>query len=275
MTAVEDPNALLPTEDLITALFCRVDDVLEAEGLNHQHTQASLALSELVTLAMLVALTGKGPRPFYRWLCRDWRALFPKLPERTRLFRRFNTHRHLTDAFMADPSMIGVIDTYGIELIHPRREGRSEAQIGKKGLSNQRWIVGGKLCFLLNHLGLIVDWDCDTANVYDGSAFQRIVEAVKDEMVVFADTGFVKRDWHPKNVRPCKRGEWNVRMVVETVLSMLTQVCGLKKVSHRVWAYFQTRLAFTMALFNVLVQWRGFTPDGTGFVPLSIAEFGL
>ena len=33
---------------------------------------------------------------------------------------------------MATPSLIGVIDTYGIELIHPRREGRSDTQIGRK-----------------------------------------------------------------------------------------------------------------------------------------------
>jgi hypothetical protein len=35
---------------------------------------------------------------------------------------------------------------------------------------------------------------------------------------------------------------------------MLTLVCHLKKVMHRGWAYFQARLAFTMAAFNVLVQ---------------------
>ena len=35
------------------------------------------------------------------------------------------------------------------------------------------------------------------------------------------------------------------------------------------------RLAFTMAAFNVLVQWHGFQPNASGFVPLSIAEFGL
>ena len=77
--------------------------------------------------------------------------------------------------FMENPSLIGVINTYGIELIHPRREGRSEQPVGKKGISNQRWIVGGKLYVLVNHLGLIVDWDCATANVYDGSHFQHIV----------------------------------------------------------------------------------------------------
>lgn len=266
---------LLPTQDLIIELFIKVDDRLNELNLNQKHSQADLHPSEVVTLALLFALKGVGNRAFYRWLLRDYTAFFPKLPHRTRLFRLFNSHRHLCQAFMAEPSMLGVIDTYGIELIHPRREGRSESQIGQKGLSNQRWIVGGKLCFLLNHLGLVVDWDCSTANVYDGSAFQHIVESVEDEMVVFADEGFQKKDWHPANLRLCKRGEWNVRMVVETVLSMLTYVCHFKRVMHRVWSYFASRLAYTMALFNVLVQWHGFEPDETGFVPLSIAEFSL
>ena len=39
-------------------------------------------------------------------------------------------------------------------------------------------------------------------------------------------------------------------MLVETVLSMLTLVCHFKQVMHRVWTYFQARLAFTMAAFN-------------------------
>ncbi len=73
----------------------------------------------------------------------NWLSLFPTLPERTRLFRLFNTHLKWIDRFMAEPSLIGVVDSYGIELIHPRREGRSPKQIGKKGLSNKRWIVGG------------------------------------------------------------------------------------------------------------------------------------
>lgn len=54
-------------------------------------------------------------------------------------------------------------DGYGIELIHSRRERRSEKQIGKKGLSNKRWIVGGKLGLLLNNIGLVVGWDVSTA----------------------------------------------------------------------------------------------------------------
>ena len=52
--------------------------------------------------------------------------------------------------------MRGIVDSYGIELIHPTREGRSPRQIGKKDTSNYRWIVGGKLCVVLNQVGLVV-----------------------------------------------------------------------------------------------------------------------
>lgn len=265
----------MTTIDFITELFYRVAVEIEQEQQIEKHSQAKLYPSEVVTLALLFSLKGVGQRAFWRWLTRDYRPLFPTLPERTRLFRLFNSHRHLVDHFLAEPSLLGVIDSYGIELLHPRREGRSEQQIGKKGKSNWRWIVGGKLCFVLNHLGLIVAWDCDTANAYDGSVFQSIVDQFEEIMVIFADTGWDKVDWHPTNLRLCKRGEWNVRMLVETVLSMLTRICHFKHMCHKSWAYFQSRLAFTMALFNILVQWHGFLPDDSGFVPLSIAEFSL
>lgn len=265
----------MTTEDFITHLFSDVDDKLNEADKNQKHSQANLYPSEVVTLGLLFALKGKGNRAFYRWIQRDHSDMFPNLAERTRLFRLFNVHQDLIHIFMAAPSLIGVIDTYGIELIHPRREGRSDKQIGRKGISNQRWIVGGKLCLLLNHLGLVVDWDCDTANVYDGSAFQHIVDGVADEMVVFSDEGFAKVDWRPAHLRVCQRGEWNDRMLIETVLSMLTLVCGFKKVMHRAWAYFKTRVGLTMALFNILVTWHGLPAQDNGFVPLSIAEFSL
>jgi len=132
----------MTTEDFISELFCRIDDALKPMP---KHPQAGLWPSEVVTLGVLFALKGVGNRAFYRWLVRDYRALFPRLPERTRLFRLFKTHRAWTTTFLAAPTGLGVIDTYGIELIHPIREGRSSQQIGRKGLSNHRWIVGGKL----------------------------------------------------------------------------------------------------------------------------------
>ena len=70
------------------------------------------------------------------WLTRDYRPLFPRLPERTRLFRLLKTHQDWARAFLATPTVLGVIDTYGIELLHPMREGRSPQQIGRKGLQS-------------------------------------------------------------------------------------------------------------------------------------------
>src|SRR3954462_7222394 len=124
-------------------------------------------------------------------------------------------------------------------------------------LSNHRWIVGGKLCLLLNQWGLIVGWACATANVADNT-FQWLIRQFEEQMVILSDTAFHAAEGDPSNLKLCPRGEWEDRMLVETVLSMLTLVCHFKRVMHRAWAYFQTRLAFTMAAFNVLVRWHGF-----------------
>ena len=233
----------MTTEDFISELFYRVDEAMKE---NPKHPLANLWPSEIVTVGLLFALKGVGNRAFYRWLTRDWRHLFPTLPERTRLFRLLATHRAWTDEFLATPSVLGVVDSYGIELLHPMREGRSRQQIGRKGKSNHRWIVGGKLCLLLNQWGLVVGWDCAGANAPD-TAFHPLIETYEEEMLVLSDAAFHAKVGDPANLKLGDRGLWNTRMLVETVLSMLNGVCHLKKVAHRTWAAFQMRLAFTLA----------------------------
>jgi len=72
-------------------------------------------------------------------------------------------------------------------------------------------------------------------------------------MIVLSDTGFHAAEGDPANLELCQRGEWQDRLLVETVLSMLTLVCHCKKVMYRGWAYFHSRLAFTMTALNVLI----------------------
>ena len=177
----------MTTVDFIIALFCQVDAHLHDIP---KHPEARLWPSEVVTLGLLHALKGVGNRAFYRWLTRDYRGLFPRLPERTRLFRLFQTHHDWTQAFLASPTVLGVIDTYGIELIHPTREGRSPQQIGRKGLSNHRWIVGGKLCLLRKQWGVIVGWACATATVADNTV-EWLIRQWEERMMVLSDTGFM------------------------------------------------------------------------------------
>ena len=267
----------MTTVEFITDLFCRIDDRLHDLP---KHPQAHLYPSEVVTLAVLFALKGGGERPFYRWLTRDYGALFPHLPERTRLFRLFATHQGWADRFLAEPTVLGVADTYGIELLHPWRERRGSRErrarrIGRKGLSNHRWIIGGKLGLVLNQWGLVCAWSADTANVHD-SAFQPLVARFVETMVVLVDHTFGRAAANPANMKVCPRGTWNDRMAVETTFSMLTLICHLKKVAHRAWRYFTMRLAFLMATFNLLVQWDGDLPrEDHGYVHRSIAHFSL
>ena len=86
----------MATVECITALFYEVDAQPRALP---THPEAHLWPSAVVTLGLLHALKGVGNRPFDRWLTCDSRALFPHLPERTRLLRRFKTHHDRTQVF--------------------------------------------------------------------------------------------------------------------------------------------------------------------------------
>ena len=177
------------TMEFITALFYEVDEQLRAIP---KHPEAHLWPSEVVTLGLLHALKGGGNRAFYRWLTRDYRPCSPACPSGRGSFvssrpittgrrrpsgraDRARRHRHLWHR--VDP---------------PHARGCSPQQIGLKGLSNHRWIVGGKLCLLLNQWGLIVGWACATANVADNT-FQGLIQQVDGRMIVLSDTGSMPR----------------------------------------------------------------------------------
>jgi hypothetical protein len=238
-----------------------------------QHPDAKLYPREVVPLALLHAIKGGGPRAFSRWLTRDYLPLCPPVPERTRLARLCKTHTAWTARCLAAPTVLGVADPYGSELLHPMREGRRPAQVGKKGQRHHRWRVGGTLCFILNPWGLMWAWDCATANVHD-APFQPLMAQVADTMILLTDTGFHAQPGAPINMKVCPRGTWNTRRLVATVLSMLTTVFHSKKVGHRVWAYCRARVAWTMAAFNLLARWS-LDIDDEHRVRLSIAECSL
>lgn len=197
----------MTTEDFIIDLFCRIDDQMKAIP---KHSQAHLWSSETFTVGVLWKLKGGGEPAVYRRLVRDYQPLFPRLPERPRLFRLLQTYRVWAYRFLAAPTLLGVIDTYGIELLHPRRDGRSRSQGGRKGVSNHRCIVGGKLCLLLNRLGLVVGWSGGTANVYD-TFFFSLVEIVRSRLVMLADQRLQAAQGNLSNLKRCRQGQGNVQ----------------------------------------------------------------
>ncbi len=218
----------------IFGLYVRVVEILHDHP---KHDQARLYPSEVVTLGLLFALKGLGPRPFYTWLVDNYADYFPNLSERTRLFRFTqrvpDAHADLTEFFLAQPTLLGIADTFGIELRHPLREGRAAMQIGNKGKSNHRWIVGAKLACLLNQYGFVVAWEYGGAGRADNS-FEELIADFADETVVFVDSAFHSKEGDPANQKVCERGTNNERMLIEQVFSLLTRVLHLK-VSHRSW----------------------------------------
>ena len=97
----------MTTVEFITELFWRIDDAMRDLP---KHPHASRHPREGVTLAFMLASKGGGNRPFYRGRARAWHPSCPQLPERTRVFRLFITHRQWTERFLADPTLCGVID---------------------------------------------------------------------------------------------------------------------------------------------------------------------
>nr|AUN37120.1 hypothetical protein [uncultured bacterium] len=102
--------------------------------------------------------------------------------------------------FLAQPTL------FSIKFCHPVREMRfpNRQRIGKKGKSNSRWIVGGKLCVILNKWELEVAWQATTANVSD-SEFSDFLKEFAEQMIIFADGGFHNQEGDPENVKTCER----------------------------------------------------------------------
>ena len=259
----------MTTQDFILTLFCQIDDQMAAVP---RRPDAKLYPSEVVTLALLFAIKGVGTRAFYRWLMRDCQACFPHLPERTRLFRLFKTHRHGRPSFWPRRRCWGLPTAMGSSssIRYGRAQPAPDRQERQKSPSVDR---RRQAVFCVESVGCGLCVDCATANVHDAH-FHPLIAQFVDTMIVLTDMGFHAKTGDPANMKVCQRGTWNGRMLVETIFSLLTTVFHGKKVRQRVWEYFQARVAWTMAAFNLLAQW-GLEVDDSNFLHLSIAEFSL
>jgi len=260
----------MTTELIIILIFCSVDNGL---GNMPKERNAKLYPSEVVTIGILFALKGGHFRAFYRWLKRDYDGLFGGLPERTALQRQLRRHEHHADQLLAEPSLLNVIDSFPIELLFPIRQGRSSRQIGTKSRDKGRWSIGLKLCWIINRLGQVVGWHWLPMNHSDQDVLL-LVDLLVEDGLVLADLGFRCKAGIPDNLKLCLKGTWNDRMWMETTFSLLTVVCHAKQMFHRTAHHLQVRLAYTAAMFNVLIGLeRQLHPDDP--FRTRLAEFSL
>lgn len=165
-----------------------------------------------------------------------------------------------------------MVDSYGIELIHPIHEGRSEQQIGKKGKSNRRWIVGVKMCWIINQDGGVVNWQWATANACD-NVFLPLIEQYEAQTITLSNLGFRAKDGVLENLKLCQKRTWNECGLIETIFSFLTNVCALKKLFHRSEWHLEAHLSYLIVLFNVLLEIAA-APQGKQMLPV-LKDFAL
>jgi hypothetical protein len=256
---------MLREEDIIVHLYCAISDVL-GDG-DCKHSQGHLWLSEIVLLGVLHSLKGGSFRQFYTWL---WRRNLVHLPERSRLGRLLRTHRATCDAFLGKRGFFNVMDTFGIEIIRPIREGRSaeSTALAWKGKSGHRWIVGRKICVCINGDGEIVAFGQAGANISD-KEFNQL--ANHPDSITLADAGFRSKTAIPSTLKICKRGEWNNRMSVETLFSLWDRICNAKRMCVKSLEGFKTRITYLVTLTNLTAKLN----KTLGFQPCSMVQYAL
>ena len=178
----------MPTDEMIIRLFCIVADTLSDDN---KRADAHVYPSEIGTIGLLFALKGGRFRRFHRWLQAHYGSCFPKLPERSRFQRLGRDYRQLAADVLVAPTFFTIIATYGIELRHPRRAGRSATQRGRTGQSKGRWISGVNLAWLVDAWGRVVHWIWDTADAPDQD-FRDRAFAYAEQAIVLAAWGGVR-----------------------------------------------------------------------------------
>ena len=69
----------------------------------------------------------------------------------------------------------------------------------------------------------------------------------------------------------CKRGEWNVRMSVETLFSLWDHICNVKRMSVKTLEGFITRVTYLVTLTNLTAKLN----KTLGFPPLTMVQYAL
>jgi hypothetical protein len=261
---------MLQEDDIIIYLLSAI-----AEGLgkkDRRHPLGKLYLSEILLCGVLFALKGGSFRQFHPWL---QRRNMLNLPERSRLCRLLIKYHKHCNQFLSTETFFNIIDSFGVEVIHPVREERStQSQIvSRKGKSNKRWIIGRKINVAINGELEIIDYQDDTDNVCDNS-FDTYYEK-RQEHIYLTDNGYRKQAKYggtPDNFKICKKGTWNdERMWVERLFSLWVRICGMKHSFHRTVKGFQAKVAYLVVLTNITFRLN----ESLGFHKCSLVQWAL
>lgn len=261
---------MLLEDDIILYLLTAIVETLGKK--DKRHPLGKLYLSEIILCGILFALKGGSFRQFHPWL---FKRFLMNLPERSRLTRLLIKNRKICNQFLASETFFNIIDSFGVEVIHPVREGRSTQSkaVSKKGKSNKRWIVGRKINIAINGELEITDYQDNTDNVCDNTFDEAYEE--KQTHIFLTDKGYRRQNKYggtPANFKICNAGTWNdERMWIERLFSLWTRICNMKHSFHRTIAGFKAKVAYLVALTNIVFRLN----ESLGFHKCSLVQWAL
>lgn len=211
---------MIDTETFLITLYVAADDFVKTHlpEKTHPGPQASLACSEVVTLACL----GQWARfpsesDFYRYASNNLRSAFPKLPDQSQFNRLVRQHRwdiisfalHLADILEAARSPYEAIDGMAVEVRDRRRRGRGWlAGLANIGWSNRLgWYEGFYLLIANTADGVVTGFGLGPASTNDRHMAETLfaVRCHPDPQLptvgrpaagqYLADKGFTGREW--------------------------------------------------------------------------------
>ena len=180
--------------DLCTYVYVIVDELYQLVVAPHDHRpgyRSEFSDSEVITLTLVAELSGRDEeQAFLAYVKRNHRALFPRLPERSRYNRR---RRALTEAtnrmrralmqlvlgqLPPEGRESCVIDSLPVPVVgchHARGSHRwyGEASYGYVA-SKKQTIFGYKLHLLITHSGLLLDCVLAPAHHADGALTEQL-----------------------------------------------------------------------------------------------------
>ncbi|MGL5715729.1 MAG: IS982 family transposase [Paraclostridium sp.] len=274
--------------DLFTSIFVIVDDIyneiIPISITNRRNIKDSkLCDSEIVTISIVgELLTIDSENAFFSLLKREYKALFPKLGDRTRFNRtKRNLHcviskirKYLSTFMQSYSNDIRVIDSMPIPVCefgraHFSKCFKGEASYGRCP-SKKMTYFGFKFHALTTVDGFITDYIITPANIDDRNAVWDLCDNYSSFSII-GDKGYINKRLTPElknerniNLLFLKRGNskenypkdirqliFKVRRRIETSFSQLTEQLNLNKVQSKSMLGFVTRTSIKVLAHNI------------------------
>lgn len=282
------PSLQDPVEDLLTAVFCSIDDFCQTHlplllekavppRQGKRRRTRSLSESEIITI--LVAFHQSHYRNFKAfylgYVCPNWRAAFPGLVSYNRFVEFIPSVLVLLFDYLKSLfgkcSGISFVDSTALAVCHNRRIRQHKVfrDSAERGKTSVGWFFGFKLHLVINDSGELLNMTLTKGNTDDRKPIPDLLRSVSGK--VFGDKGYIskklqqlllaqnvdlitkpRKNMKAQHVRPLSTADqWFLqkRSLIETVIDQLKNISQIEHSRHRAASGFLWNLAAALIAY--------------------------